>query len=152
MHPRPATYDPDVIEIIETTTDEVVEALGRLVPQLSTSSSPPRREDVEAIISSEASRLMVARDAAGQIVGTLTLVIFPIPTGIRAWVEDVIVDEEARGAGIGAALTQEALRLARAAGARTVDLTSRPSRDAANALYEREGFAQRETHVYRYVL
>ena len=95
---------------------------------------------------------MVARDAAGQIVGTLTLVIFPIPTGIRAWVEDVIVDEEARGAGIGAALTQEALRLARAAGARTVDLTSRPSRDAANALYEREGFAQRETHVYRYVL
>jgi ribosomal protein S18 acetylase RimI-like enzyme len=140
-----------VIEVIETATDEVVEALQRLVPQLSTSSSP-RREDVEAIISSEASRLLVARDAVGQIVGTLTLVIFPIPTGIRAWVEDVIVDEQARGAGIGAALTQEALRLARAAGARTVDLTSRPSRDAAHALYRREGFTQRETHVYRHVL
>jgi ribosomal protein S18 acetylase RimI-like enzyme len=149
--PRLTTYDLDVIEVIETTTDEVVEALQRLVPQLSTSSSP-RREDVEAIISSEASRLLVARDAEGQIVGTLTLVIFPIPTGIRAWIEDVIVDEQARGAGIGAALTREALRLARAAGARIVDLTSRPSRDAANALYQREGFTQRETHVYRYLL
>ncbi len=84
--------------------------------------------------------------------GTLTLVIFRIPTGVRAWVEDVIVDEHSRGSGIGVALTREAVQLARTAGARTVDLTSRPSRDAANALYRREGFTQRETHVYRYVL
>lgn len=140
-----------MIEIVEETTDEVVEAMQRLVPQLSPSSSP-RREDVAAIVSSEASSLLIARDMAGKIAGTLTLVIFHIPTGVRAWVEDMIVDEHARGTGIGAALTQEAVRLAREAGARTLDLTSRPSREAANALYHREGFTKCETHVYRYIL
>ena len=140
-----------VIEVVDAVTDEIVEALRRLVPQLS-SSPAPEREDVEAIISSGASTLLIARDAGGTIVGTLTLVIFRIPTGVRAWVEDVIVDEHSRGSGIGVALTREAVQLARTAGARTVDLTSRPSRDAANALYRREGFTQRETHVYRYVL
>jgi ribosomal protein S18 acetylase RimI-like enzyme len=82
--------------------------------------------------------------------GALTLVMFPIPTGTRAWIEDVVVDESARGRGVGAALTREAVRLARAEGARTVDLTSRPSRGAANRLYERLGFEQRESTVFRY--
>jgi ribosomal protein S18 acetylase RimI-like enzyme len=141
-----------VIEVVDEVTDEIAEALPRLVGQLSTSAPPLRREDIEAVVSSEASRLLVARDAAGQIVGALTLVVFPIPTGVRAWIEDVIVDEQARGLGVGTLLTQMALRLARAAGARTVDLTSRPSREAANALYQREGFVQRDTHVYRYTL
>lgn len=81
--------------------------------------------------------------------GTLTLVIFPIPTGLRAWIEDVVADEAARGRGVGAALTREAVRLARAAGARTVDLTSRPSRAEANRLYERLGFQVRDSKVYR---
>ena len=75
---------------------------------------------------------------------------FPIPTGLRAWIEDVVVDETGRGRGIGAALTEEAIRLARAAGARTVDLTSRPSRAAANRLYERLGFQLRDSKLYRY--
>ncbi len=140
-----------MIEVVDTVTDEVILAIQRLVPQLS-ATAQPRREDVEAIVSSEASKLLIARDAAGKITGTLTLVTFPVPTGIRAWIEDVIVDEQSRGGGVGAALTQEALRLARKAGARTVDVTSRPTREAANALYQREGFAQRETHVYRFVL
>jgi ribosomal protein S18 acetylase RimI-like enzyme len=80
----------------------------------------------------------------------LTLVTFPIPTGLRAWIEDVVVDETARGQGVGAALTEEAVRRARTVGARTVDLTSRPTRQAANRLYERLGFELRETNAYRY--
>ena len=94
----------------------------------------------------------MARDPDGTIVGSLTLVVFPIPTGSRAWIEDVVVDEAARGAGVGAALNQAALDHARALGAKTVDLTSRPSREAANRLYQRLGFEPRETNVYRYEL
>ena len=92
--------------------------------------------------------MLVAR-LDGEIVGTLTLVMFPIPTGTRAWIEDVVVDDATRGRGVGAALTQEAVRLARANGARTVDLTSRPARAAANRLYERLGFHLRDSNVYR---
>jgi ribosomal protein S18 acetylase RimI-like enzyme len=83
-------------------------------------------------------------------VGTLTLVLFRIPTAMRAWIEDVVVDESARGAGVGEALTLAALERAADAGARTVDLTSRPSREAANRLYTRLGFELRETNVYRW--
>jgi ribosomal protein S18 acetylase RimI-like enzyme len=93
--------------------------------------------------------LLVAK-VEGAIVGSLTLALFWIPTGLRAWIEDVVVDESVRGQGIGAALNQEALKVARDQGARTVDLTSRPSREAANRLYQRLGFKQRETNVYRY--
>jgi ribosomal protein S18 acetylase RimI-like enzyme len=84
------------------------------------------------------------------ISGSLTLVMFPIPTGLRAWIEDVVVDQSARGQGIGEALSLEALRLAQAAGARTVDLTSRPSRQAAGRLYQRVGFTERESRLYRF--
>ena len=130
-------------------TDELVDAFARLVPQLSATTGPPGREALERIVCSPAVTLLVAR-AEGTIVGTLTLAMFPIPTGFRAWIEDVVVDEAARGSGIGAALTAEAIGLARAAGARTVDLTSRPSRQAAGRLYERAGFEERDTRVYRY--
>ncbi len=88
----------------------------------------------------------------GDIVGSLTLVVFRIPTGVRAWIEDVVVDESARGHGVGEALNREALRVAREHGAITVDLTSRPSREAANRLYQRLGFTERNTNVYRYDL
>ena len=100
-------------------------------------------------MSSSASTLLIAR-SGDEIAGTLTLVMFPIPTGFRAWIEDVIVDQAARGQGIGETLTLEALNLAKAAGARTVDLTSRPSREAAGRLYERVGFESRSTRFYRY--
>jgi len=130
-------------------TDELVEAFARLVPQLSATSRPPGREELAKIVNSPAVSLLVAR-VEGNIIGTLTLAMFPIPTGFRAWIEDVVVDEAARGRGVGEALTSEAIGLARAAGARTVDLTSRPSRKAAGRLYERAGFAERDTRVYRY--
>jgi ribosomal protein S18 acetylase RimI-like enzyme len=145
---RPPVF---VVELIREVTDDLIESLQRLIPQL-TSTPPPNRKQLEAIVASDAARLLVARDLTNRIIGTLTPVVFPIPTGVRAWIEDVIVDDQARGQGVGAALTQEALRLARDEGARTVDLTSRPSREGANALYGSAGFAQRETNVYRYVL
>jgi ribosomal protein S18 acetylase RimI-like enzyme len=103
------------------------------------------------MVSSPASDVFVAR-VDGNIVGSLTLVTFRIPTGIRAWIEDVVVDESARGHGVGEALNQAAIEEARRKGAVTVDLTSRPSREAANRLYQRIGFVQRDTNVYRYSL
>jgi ribosomal protein S18 acetylase RimI-like enzyme len=137
------------VEVVRDTDDEIAQAMRHLLPQLSASAGQLDRAAVQRIVSSEAITLLAAR-LDGQIVGLLTLAMFPIPTGFRAWIEDVIVDEAARGQGIGEALTKMALDLAEAAGARTVDLTSRPSREAAGRLYERVGFAERSTRIYRY--
>jgi ribosomal protein S18 acetylase RimI-like enzyme len=133
-----------------TVSDELVAAFARLVPQLSSSAQAPTRAELEAIVESPATTIFLAEDDEGALIGSLTLALFRTPTGTRAWIEDVIVDESARGQGAGEALVAEAIRLAAEAGARTVDLTSRPSRDAANALYEKIGFYMRETNVYRY--
>jgi ribosomal protein S18 acetylase RimI-like enzyme len=131
-------------------TDELVRALCDLVPQLSSSAPPPDAADIADIVSSPATTLLIARDESGAIVGSLTLVSFRAPTGPRAWIEDVVVDAGIRGRGIGAALVHDALDRASAAGVRSVDLTSRPSRQAANRLYLRLGFEQRHTNVYRW--
>jgi ribosomal protein S18 acetylase RimI-like enzyme len=139
------------VDVLREVTDEVVEAFARLVPQLSKTSVPPDRAALDRIVSSPAVTLLVAR-TDGKISGTLTLVMFPIPTGMRAWIEDVVVDEAAGRKGIGTELSREALRIAQQAGARTVDLTSRPSRVAAGRLYEKIGFRPRETRVYRYLV
>ncbi len=141
------------VEITEATeaTAELVEAFERLTPQLSSSNPPPSAQALEAIATSGATRLLVAR-VHGAIVGSLTLVLVRIPTGLRASIEDVVVDEQVRGQGVGRALNEAALDLARDAGAATVDLTSRPSRQAANRLYLRLGFVIRDTNVYRYTL
>lgn len=136
------------VEIVQAATDEVLTAFGRLLPQLSRSAPPLDLETLETVLAWPGNRLLVAR-LGGDIVGALTLVMFPIPTGRRAWIEDVVVEETARGRGVGAALTQQAVRLARAEGVRTVDLTSRPSREAANRLHERLGFQLRDSKVYR---
>jgi len=137
------------IEVLSEVTDEVVEAFGRLLPQLSRTAKPLDSAAIRDVVSSPAVTVLLAR-SDGRIAGSLTLAMFPIPTGLRAWIEDVVVDESARGQGIGEVLTREALRLAEAAGARTVDLTTRPSREAAARLYERAGFRQRESRLYRY--
>lgn len=134
--------------VVEEATRDIVDAMGRLLPQLSTSATPPGTEALEQLVRSDATTLLVAR-AQGAIIGTLTLVMFRVPTGVRARIEDVVVDQSARGQGVGAALTREAVRLARLADARTIDLTSRPSREAANRLYERLGFQRRDSQVYR---
>jgi ribosomal protein S18 acetylase RimI-like enzyme len=137
------------IEIVEQPTDEVVAALARLLPQLS-SAVPPGAADLAAIIAGGAT-VFVAR-VDGQIVGSLTLVLYRIATGLKAWIEDVVVDESARGHGVGEALNLAALDEARRHGAQAVSLTSRPSREAANRLYQRIGFSARDTNVYRYDL
>jgi len=137
------------IDVVREATGEVTGALRDLVPQLSTSAALPDLAAVQRIVGSQATTLLAAR-LDGKIVGFLALVMFPIPTGFRAWIEDVIVDESARGRGVGEALTKKALELAEAAGARTVDLTTRPHREAAGRLYERVGFATRTTRNYRY--
>ncbi len=138
------------IEEATRVDDELVESLAALVPQLSRSAPAPGAAELAAIVASPATTLLVARDGTGRVVGALTLAVFRIPTGVRAWIEDVVVDEAARRGGIGAALVKEALARAEAAGARTVDLTSRPDREAANRLYVRLGFTKRSTNVYRH--
>lgn len=139
-----------VTEVLEV-SDALMDAFVRLIPQLSSSNPPPSRDQVVEMIESDASILFVA-EHDGVIVGSLTLVLFRIPTGVRAWIEDVVVDSEARGLGVGRALNEAALDRARDAGATTVDLTSRPSREAANRLYQRIGFVPRSTNVYRFDL
>lgn len=147
--------DPTV-RIVELTevTPEVVDAFARLIPQLSRSNPAPTVDELQAMVDSGASTVLLAVDTTADdaILGTLTLAMFLIPTGLRAWIEDVVVDEAARGRGVGEALNQTALEVARMAGAKTVDLTSRPSREAANRLYQRIGFVARDTNVYRYDL
>ena len=130
---------------------DVLAACHRLIPQLSSSSAPISAQELEEIIESDTTVLFAALSNQ-EIVGLLTLAIFRIPTGVRAWIEDVVVDDKARGKGVGDALNRAALAEAGRRGAKTVDLTSRPSREAANRLYQRLGFKQRETNVYRYDL
>ena len=142
------------VEEATTYVPELREAFDRLTPQLSSSNPPPTDAELTEIIDSSATVLFVARDDddGDRIVGSLTLALFRIPTALRAWIEDVVVDESVRGKGVGEALNRAALDRAAAAGARTVDLTSRPSREAANRLYQRLGFVERETNVYRFEL
>ncbi|MFT7598892.1 MAG: ribosomal protein S18 acetylase RimI-like enzyme [Acidimicrobiales bacterium] len=139
-----------IYEVTEV-NDELVAAFERLIPQLSSSNPPPTRDELQFMADSPASVLLVAEED-GYIYGSLTLALFRIPTGLRAWIEDVVVDSEARGKGVGRLLNETAIGRAQAEGAGTVDLTSRPSREAANRLYQRLGFKARETNIYRYEL
>jgi ribosomal protein S18 acetylase RimI-like enzyme len=142
-----------VIDVrIATAADvDLVAAVTGLLPQLSSSAPPPTQALLQQMVDNPATTLFVA-DAEGRTIGMLTLVAFPLPSGSRAWIEDVVVDDAARGQGVAAALVTAALAHAEALGARTVDLTSRPDREAANRLYVRLGFEQRVTNVYRYPL
>jgi ribosomal protein S18 acetylase RimI-like enzyme len=138
-----------VVELVQEATPEILEGLHRLVPQLSKSAAPMTLAELTEIVGAPATPFFIAR-VDGRIVGSLTLVVFRLPTGVRAWIEDVVVDEAARGHGVGAALNTAAIAHALERGSRTIDLTSRPSREAANRLYQRLGFVARDTNVYRY--
>jgi ribosomal protein S18 acetylase RimI-like enzyme len=140
------------ITLVTEITDDIHQAFEKLIPQLSSSAAVPTRAELEEIAANESFFIARDPDENGPIVGSLTLVTFRIPTGVRAWIEDVVVDESMRGKGIGEALTQAALVRAHDLGAKTVDLTSRPTREAANRLYQRVGFKQRQTNLYRYDL
>jgi ribosomal protein S18 acetylase RimI-like enzyme len=135
------------IEVAERATQEVLDGLNRILPQLSSSAPPLTLAQLDEICVNDT--VFIARDS-GVIVGSLTLVIFRLPTGLRAWIEDVVVDEAARGKGVGEKLNKAAIKATFDSGARTLDLTSRPSREAANRLYQKLGFKARETNVYRF--
>lgn len=140
---------PITIEELREVTDDVVDAFARLLPQLSSSAKPLDAAAIKDVVASPAVTVLLAKSEDG-IIGTLSLVLFRIPTGVRAWIEDVVVDAAAGRKGTGTALVNAAVERARAVGARSVDLTTRPARVAAGNLYERAGFTQRETRVYRY--
>lgn len=137
---------------VTAVTDELVNAFESLIPQLKLTVPPPTRREAEALVSSDSSILLLARypDELAPIVGVLTLIVYRVPTGIRARVEDVVVDESMRGKGIGEALMRYALNMARNAGADGVALTSNPQREAANRLYQRLGFKPWQTNLYFY--
>jgi len=139
------------VEVIRETNQELVDAFNRLLPQLSSAAEPLGFEAVDRVVTCDANTVLVAR-TPDAIVGTLTVVLLPLSSGLRARVEDVVVDSVARGQGVAGLLTRQALRIAQEAGARTVDLTSRPDRAAANRLYQRHGFKARQSTVYRFVI
>ena len=137
------------VEIATQATEELLAACHRLIPQLSSSAKLMTTSELAEIVESDSTSMLVAR-VDNQIVGLLTLAVFRIPTAVRAWIEDVVVDSSARGHGVGEALNMAAIAEAKRRGAKTVDLTSRPSREAANRLYQRIGFVARDTNVYRF--
>jgi ribosomal protein S18 acetylase RimI-like enzyme len=135
------------VERVTAADETLAGAVARLVPQLSPTREPAGLAELAELVASPGTSLIVARDGA-DVLGMLTLIVYRVPTGVRAWIHDVVVDEAARGRGVGEALTREALALAESAGAISVELTTREAREAANRLYRRLGFEQRETNVY----
>ncbi len=139
------------IELVTVVTDEIVAAMQQLIPQL-TSKQPPSESELQALVASDCSALLIARSDGPQsiIVGTACVAVYRVPTGVRAIIEDVVVDATARGQGIGETLTRRCMEIARQKGAAAVTLTSNPGREAANRLYVRMGFTRRETNAYFY--
>jgi len=137
------------VELVTQADDELYQAFQRLVPQLTNNNPPPSLNDLSALVRDSSSTLMVARNERAEIVGALTLTVYRVPTGIRSIIEDVIVDSSARGQGIGEALIQRAIEIAREKGAGNISLTCNPMREAANRLYQRMGFKKRETNAYQ---
>jgi ribosomal protein S18 acetylase RimI-like enzyme len=140
------------VERAHQASPELLEALHLLLPQLSPGRQPPTTAELKELMAAHGSTLLLARDELGHLVGTLTLVVFRTTTELRARIEDVVVDESARGKGLGEQLVREALRVAHERGARSVSLTSRPERESANRLYQRVGFELHDTNVYTYTL
>jgi GNAT superfamily N-acetyltransferase len=140
------------VEIATTLTPAIVDAVQRLVPQVSSSAPPPTTVELGEIVGSPATDLFIALDDDGTIIGMATLATFRIPTAMRGWIEDVTVDEAGRGQGVGTALILAMVERARELGCKTIELTSRPAREDANRLYQRLGFVPRDTNGYRQVL
>lgn len=143
-----------VIERATRVDERLLQDVAHLIPQLSSSAPAPTESDLQEIVGDPRSALFLARlvrpENDSAVIGMLTLVAYRVPTGLHSVIEDVVVDEDLRGSGAGSALLGAALAEAARWGAKHVDLTSRPSREAANRLYLRMGFAVRDTNVYRY--
>jgi ribosomal protein S18 acetylase RimI-like enzyme len=135
------------VERVTQVDEPLAAGIAALVPQLSARCAPPDLAALQEVAAAAGTTLLVAREGE-DVLGMLTLVLYRVPTGFHGWIHDVVVDESARGRGVGEALTTDALTLAEEAGAITVELTTRPEREAANRLYQRLGFERRETNVY----
>lgn len=133
---------------LTTVTDQVLTAFGRLIPQLAPDCALPTKKDLETIVNSDAGVIFMAEEN-NEILGTLTLVFNKIPTGDKIWIEDVVVDNAARGKGVGIKLLEFSIAYAKSQGIKSINLTSSPDRVAANNLYQKLGFLKRETNVYR---
>ena len=138
-------------EPIKVATSADVQAIASLVAQLSSSAASFSRSDLEAMLTDPATTLFATR-VGGEIVGITTVVIFRAATGVRAFIDDVVVMPTYRGQRLGDALVRAAIQHAASLGVQKIDLTSRPSREAANRLYQRLGFERRQTNVYRLTL
>lgn len=137
------------IERVTEINDNILTAFQRFIPDLTNETNRfPNKEDLEKVVSSSNNYLLMAREG-DDIIGTLTLVFYWVPSGVKTWIEDVIVGENARGKGVATALMWHALNLAREKGAEKVDLSSRPCREAANNLYIKLGFEKRDSNMYR---
>ena len=137
------------IERVTNVDDPLVRSFSRLIPQLTGKEKYPSREALEEVVKSENSYLLIAT-IDGEVTGSLTLLFNRLVTGLKGWIEDVVVDEAARGKGVATALIWHALKIAEENEVLHVDLTSQPVREAANRLYLKLGFTRRETNVYRY--
>src|SRR5512133_234452 len=130
----------------------LLKAVNRLLQQLDPDIETITKGKLKTLIRSKNSHLFIAVSAEKEIAGMLTASVYIIPTCIKFWIEDVVVDEAFRGKGIGKELMVHAMEFAKSTGAKSVDLTSRPARIAANKLYKELGFELRETNVYRFGL
>lgn len=137
------------IEELTSTEEVTLDGLNRLLKQLSDEIVPLSQQQLNFIISAEHIHLLVIKDK-DRIIGMLTLIENSLLSGHKAWIDDVVVDTDRRGEGIARMLLDSAIQLANSLGIEKIDLTSRPDRIAANELYKRVGFAQRNTNVYRY--
>lgn len=138
------------IERATRADDELVAAFARLIPQLSPAAPLPSRDELAMVVASPGTHLLIARDP--DIVGSLTLTLYRVPTGLQGRINAVVVDAAARGRGVGEALTREAVRIAREARARRITLSSREERAAANRMYRRVGFELTVTNSYHMML
>jgi len=134
------------IEHVSEASDELVETICALLPQLTEARTPPTLDQLQDVVTNQT--LLVARGDDGTVLGTLTFVLYRVSSGVKGRIEDVIVDESARGQGVGEALVREGMRLANEAGVLMLELTSMPYRQAANRLYRRLGFVRKPTNVY----
>jgi len=140
------------IKELKETTIDALDGINNLLPQLSSSAQNISIERLSELVLSDNSIIFLGFDESGQILGMLSLIIVKIPTGNKAWIEDVVVDQNARGKGLGKSLMNHALEDAKKRGVKSIDLTSRPSRESANMLYQNLGYEIRQTNVYRYKL
>jgi ribosomal protein S18 acetylase RimI-like enzyme len=134
------------IEQVREATPELVETIRGLLPQLTEARKPPTLEQLREVVANQT--LLLARDDDGSVLGTLTFVLYRVSSGMKGRLEDVIVDESARGRGVGETLVREGMRRANEAGVLMLELTSMPYRQSANRLYRRLGFVRKPTNVY----